>query len=360
MIIYFVTRGYEHTIEAFLDDWSPATRDRFTIVAYEDVDSMTSLPAGAAIFSDIERLGSSEREIAGRLREAFITQFPGHAILNDPMRTMRRYELLTTLADRGLNPFRAYRLTETIRPNRFPVFLRYENEHTGSVSGLLASQDELERAIIRAIVRGCDLRDLLIVEYVDASDGHGCFSKYAAAVIGDRIIPRHIMYSENWVVKGIGSLDRVDSEELEYVHANPHGSQLAEICEIADVGYGRIDYTVIDDRVVTWEINTNPYVVFRREDSPPSTLPRMEISMPRMEEAFAAIDPGLTDRQVDISDIEWIEPIKPGQSVRQSTVSFLRRRRRWLRPLACLIDAVAIWLRSPILARWKRLNGITD
>jgi hypothetical protein len=120
---------------------------------------MAVLPAGAVIFSDIERLGRSEREAAGRLRDAIVAQYPGRAILNDPLHTLRRYDLLTTLADQDLNPFRAYRLTNMIRPDRFPVFLRRENEHTGSISGLLTSQDELDRAIVRAIVRGFDPRD---------------------------------------------------------------------------------------------------------------------------------------------------------------------------------------------------------
>jgi len=360
VIIYFVTRGYEDTIEVFLDDWSPAARERFLVVSYEDTGSMATLPAGAAIFSDIERLGPSERKIAGRLREAFAAQFPGHVILNDPLRTMRRYDLLATLADRGLNPFRAYRLTETIHPRRFPVFLRYENEHTGSISGLLGSQDELEGAIVRAIVRGHDLHELLIVEYVDASDGHGRFSKYAAAVVGDRIIPRHIMSSENWIVKGSDSLNRVGPDELEYIRVNPHGSQIAAICSIAGVEYGRIDYTVIDDRVVTWEINTNPYLVYGRDDTPPRSLPRLETCLPLMEEAFAAIDPGPTNRRIDISDIAWTKPTRSARSTKRSVVTHLRRYQRVLSPTVRVVTAIAIWLRRPILAGWSRINGISE
>jgi hypothetical protein len=104
----------------------------------------------------------------------------------------------------------------------------------------------------------------LIVEFVDVSNGKGRFSKYAAAVVGDRIIPRHIMSSEHWVVTGIDAADRVTPEELDYLRTNPHESQIAAICEIAGVEYGRIDYAVIENRVVTWEINTNPYVVYAK------------------------------------------------------------------------------------------------
>jgi hypothetical protein len=49
-------------------------------------------------------------------------------------------------------------------------------------------------------------------------------------------------------------------EELEYVRTNPHRAQLEEIFTIAGVGYGRIDYSLLDGAVQTWEINLNPTI----------------------------------------------------------------------------------------------------
>jgi len=46
-------------------------------------------------------------------------------------------------------------------------------------------------------------------------------------------------------------------EEHDYVFNNPHAIQLAEIFEIAGIDYGRIDYSIKDGRIQTWEINLN-------------------------------------------------------------------------------------------------------
>jgi hypothetical protein len=80
--------------------------------------------------------------------------------------------------------------------------------------------------------------------------------------------------------------------------------------------------------------------VYGRVDTPHSTFPRTDITIPLLEQAFAAIDPGPTDRQIIIDR--------------------LRRHRRVLSPLAKLTDASASAFTRPILARWKRENGIAD
>src|SRR5262249_42167607 len=40
----------------------------------------------------------------------------------------------------------------------------------------------------------------------------------------------------------------------------PHRQALGEIFQAAGIEYGRIDYSVLDGRIVTWEINTNPTI----------------------------------------------------------------------------------------------------
>jgi hypothetical protein len=50
-------------------------------------------------------------------------------------------------------------------------------------------------------------------------------------------------------------------EHLRYVETNPHRDQLEKVFELAGIEYGRIDYCVVDGRVQTFEINTNPTVV---------------------------------------------------------------------------------------------------
>jgi hypothetical protein len=50
-------------------------------------------------------------------------------------------------------------------------------------------------------------------------------------------------------------------EHLRYVETNPHRDQLEKVFELGGIEYGRIDYCVVDGRVQTFEINTNPTVV---------------------------------------------------------------------------------------------------
>ena len=103
---------------------------------------------------------------------------------------------------------------------------------------LLRSQAALERAVVRALVRGHDLRDLLIVEYIDTSDDDGLFRKYGAFIVGDRVLPRNMKISENWEVRGYGELPANADEELGYLRGNPHEEELRDIARFARIAAG--------------------------------------------------------------------------------------------------------------------------
>ena len=52
---------------------------------------------------------------------------------------------------------------------RFPAFLRRAGEHDGNVTGLLRDHGEVDQAIVRALLSGLELEDILIVEFCDTS-----------------------------------------------------------------------------------------------------------------------------------------------------------------------------------------------
>jgi len=60
-------------------------------------------------------------------------------------------------------------------------------------------------------------------------------------------------------------LDLNDEEHLEqervHVATNPHVELLRPLFDAAAVDYGRIDYSLLGDRVQVWEINTNPTIL---------------------------------------------------------------------------------------------------
>jgi hypothetical protein len=130
------------------------------------------------------------------------------------------------------------------------------------VSPLLASTCEVEEAIGRALVTGRRLRDLLVVEFCDTADARGYYRKYAAYFVGDEIVPRRLDYGRGWMLKREGTefSAAMALEELDYVRGNSHAEQLAAVRDLAGVGYGCIDYSVKNGRVVTWEINLAPRI----------------------------------------------------------------------------------------------------
>jgi hypothetical protein len=263
VITYLVRRRHRYTIDLFLATSGGQLPFRLEPLAYEHAFRARRLPAGTTIFSDVDRLGREDQARAAELWRA-LASAPGAGarILNDPIRSMRRVELLRELYERGYNDFDVVRLADARRPKRFPVFLRREDGHEGSLSDLLHTPEELATALRKLEGEGMSREGLLAVEYDGAADARGLHHKYAAFVVGECILPRHLFWDRAWCVKVPRVLEDEQVEaELEYVRTNPHAAALAEIARIARIEYGRIDYAVIDGRVRVWEINTNPMTV---------------------------------------------------------------------------------------------------
>jgi hypothetical protein len=105
-----------------------------------------------------------------------------------------------------------------------------------------------------------------VTEFADTAKGDGIYRKFAAFRVGDRIIPRHIFFSRDWMVKGNDLSDpELLAEERLYLQDNPHVDQLRTVFDTARVRWGRIDYGVDGDQIRVWEINTNPNVVPKKK-----------------------------------------------------------------------------------------------
>lgn len=134
-----------------------------------------------------------------------------------------------------------------------------------------------------ALVRGHRLDELLIVEYFDTASSDGYYRKYAAFVVGTEIIPRGLALGRSWALKFAQSdfTPAMAAEEREYMLQNPHEEALRDIFRVAGVRYGRIDYSIKDARIETWEINLNPTI--GRGLRPPSGVVPPEIQKLREE-----------------------------------------------------------------------------
>jgi len=267
VIIYVVRRGFSFTIGQFLGA-SRSERvfaSNFRILSYEQLFKLSHLPLATYIFTDHERLSALELEKLAWIWKRLEGSDKPVRLLNDPLKVRKRYSLLSALYAAGLNKYRAYRVTEPDRPDRFPVFLRGENDHKGPRSKLIETPDELEQEVARHLkrIRFNKVQEpTLIVEYCAETNAEGHFVKYSAFKVGDEIVARHRFVATHWDVKKLEVLNEETLQaEREYVTKNPHKQKLAEIFELANIDYGRIDYSLIDGEIQTYEINTNPMTV---------------------------------------------------------------------------------------------------
>lgn len=265
MIFYLASKAHFHTINTYLSLWGKALVSRVRLLSYEQLVETRTLQLGTYIFSDIERLTPEQAEMAAQVWKDLANAGKEVRLLNHPTRSMRRYELLRSLHEYGSNKFNIYRLTECRKPQRFPVFIRGENDHAGNLTPLLQTPEELNTALTKIFEDGQSWENKVITEFCDTSDAKGIYRKYSAFIVGEKIIPRHIFFSHKWMLKYPPELlDEVTlQEEWEYLKNNPHEPQLREIFQLARINYGRIDYSLINGILQVWEINTNPQILIR-------------------------------------------------------------------------------------------------
>lgn len=292
MIFYLVTQKHAYTMRSFLNFWGNELASRIKVLSYEYLIHASAIKPGTYIFSDIERLIPEHSEILSIIWEKITSKYEGVRLLNHPVHSMRRYELLRTLYECNYNKYNIYRLTDSQMPKRFPVFLRGENDHLGSLTPLLQTPEDLAVAI-DGVSRGRqDNGNKVIIEFCDTSDANGIFRKYSAYVVGERIIPQHIMFGRDWMLKGVESLADKESELLEeqnYLKNNPHERQIGEILQLTGINYGRIDYSILNGRPQVWEINSNPTLMSLAANSPKRRDVRVQF-VQQITSAFETVD----------------------------------------------------------------------
>ena len=300
MISFWVTRAGSTCIRAYMDKRGRAIAGRFETPAYDDIGPVVQMRGGTQIFSTLDHLTATQRDVAQLLWSAHATNAPAARRLNDPGRVLLRFELLTRLHAEGINSFRVF-AADSDEAMRFPVFVRERNRHNGPLTGLLEDADAVRDAVSAFKLRGYRLRDLMIVEFCDASGADGLFRKYAAFKVGDRIIAGHMFASGEWFLKSGSNAPSEESlaEEAAYLEANPHREWLDRVFTIAGIGFGRIDYGVAGGVPQAWEINLNPTMGrsadFVHHHVLPPHLDRLreqgrEAFHARLRDAFVALD----------------------------------------------------------------------
>jgi hypothetical protein len=281
-----------------LEDGCPL-QSRLRLLSFEEIVLGRKLPLGSYIFSAIDQLSPTQRAVAARCWQALSQASADIALLNRPDEVLCRYELLHTCFRLRLNSFRVFRASGFLCCTSFPVFLRLEREHNGSISGLLHNRRQLVKALAKAVLQGYRTRDIMIVEYCDTVDSSGVFRRYSAYIVGDVIIANSIVHSPNWVTKWHAKVCDPDAvrEELAYVETNPHLNWLRGVFALAKIRYGRIDYGLKGSVPQLWEINTAPIISgapgddnLAKEQLRKLRAPVRQHFFPRFRNALAALD----------------------------------------------------------------------
>lgn len=228
---------------------------------YDRLFRSRSLPAATWIFTDMDRLGFWELELAARVYRSLRSH--GMRVLNDPARAAHRFDLLSRLHERGLNRFKVWRAGQAATVDRWPVFLRTESAHRGPLGGLIDSPSALAHELANAVDAGHPMRDLMIVEYCAEPVREGLFRKHAIFRVGDQMVTTLAVHDTSWLAKrgqqGVAG-EELYLDELEKLDCNPHAEALRRAFEIADIEYGRADYAIVAGEPQVYEINTNPSI----------------------------------------------------------------------------------------------------
>jgi hypothetical protein len=261
-MLYFITMSdNKFTIELFLE----CIRDRLgfpaAILSYDDADWVYDFDDAVVIFCDIERFTEDLTQEALKLCDRILSGRP-RRVLNNPCHLLRRFDLLKELHRRGINDFDVHRHINAHEPVRYPVFVRNELDHYGPVSDLLYSEEELADKMATARGKRLGPFSALITEYCDVRTGGFGFHKYGAFCLDGKVVPRHLFFSNNWMVKGTkDQLPEHIEIEKEYLLHNSFHEQIAEVFDIGHIGYGRVDFAKTKDGLAIFEINTNPTVL---------------------------------------------------------------------------------------------------
>lgn len=267
-MIYFITPADQiwiihNLIDRLDEDVRPSVRP----ISYHDFYRSRDIVEGTVVFAGLGVLTDVQREIAFEIADQLTRPDLNFRVMNHPEKALGRLDLLTALHEKGLNSFRAYRLSEiSLDDPNFPVFIREEHNHTGTVSDLIYDPESLKNAITEVQNLGFKIESLLAVEYLDTSDETGLFRKYSVQKFGDKIIPRYLSLDYHWMVKENSALpdgrelytDERVQEEVLFMLENPHEEKVREIFETAGINFGRIDYSLSNGEVQCWEINTLP------------------------------------------------------------------------------------------------------
>jgi hypothetical protein len=274
----------------------------FKSLSYDEVFSAKSLPSGTYVFTDLDRLGTWELELAAIVYR--VLKQAGAHVINDPAKARTRYSLLKTLHREGVNAFQVYRPSLGEWPERYPVFVRRDHFHSGVLSELIADEASLRETLDKISNDGIPESNVMVVEYAAEPTREGLFQKHAVYRIGDRFFRDLTVNQNHWMAKygelGIAG-DALYQEELDNMPHVPFLDTIRQVFEIANIEYGRVDFGIVAGKPQFYEINTNPYVGFNLAKHPyPQRLESHSIFKDNYRAGVRALEKPVSKNQIEL------------------------------------------------------------
>ena len=286
MITFLTHPEHSYTLNYF----SEVLEERYTLItrvlSYDNILDY-NLDYNIVVFCDIERYhGALSCKLLDALKLCY--EALEVKILNNPINILTRYNLIKKLKESNLIDYNCYRKSDGWTKVNFPVFIRREHDHMGTLTELIYGEKTLNEKLKEF---ECE-KDLLLIEYHDIRKSKTIkHHKFGILNIDGKLIPRHLFFSHYWVVKRPQLQSEEDLRlEQQYVLNTeiPFSDTIRRIFDIARIDFGRMDYAIDSkDNLVCFEINTNPTIL---DHGDITTLKRLPITNCFLEMAYKTLN----------------------------------------------------------------------
>lgn len=299
MICFICSGAHRYTFTMHLPKFAGVPD--FKVWSYDKLFRTRFLPRATWIFTDFDRLNFWELELAARIYRNLIAA--EQRVLNDPATVAQRFSLLRRLHRAGFNRFNVWSVEAEEWPERYPVFLRMQSAHRGTLTDLIADRASLEREIAAALAKGRPRCELMIVEYCAEPIRERLFRKLAMYRVGPAMIASLCVHQSKWVAKdgekGIAGQELYD-DEYHIIEENRHGEELRPAFDIGGIEFGRADFGLVSGRPQVYEINTNPTVTMMRKHPFPVRISASRLFEENIAAALVAIDTPASSKTIKV------------------------------------------------------------
>jgi hypothetical protein len=290
MIRFVLAAGNEYTLDQLKNAReAPAIET----ISYDKLISSRRLKWGTYVFTDFDRLGHADLELAGRIYVQL--KDAGLKVINNPAKVMTRYSLLRRLYREGVNDFNVYRADELPVDVRFPAFVRNTRGHGRLCSDLISTRQEIELVLRRQMESGIPAVHLMIIEYAGEPVCPGLYRKLAMFRFGPALISSPCVHDHQWLVKtGPNCIadELLYEEDFRNIGDNPHAGALQRAFDIAEIEYGRADFGFYQGRLQVFEINTNPHILAPRPHPSATRAKALDLAWGKLLDATRLLDSG--------------------------------------------------------------------